>query len=123
MKHLELSERQRELLLKTLEIYISTGAPVGSHALSEELEASSSTIRSELAHLESLGLLERRPDPTDRRGVLIKLSRQGLRVIDRAIPAVTRSESVFVSESIASADERRHVEAGLRQLLLAQETR
>src|SRR5215217_2177846 len=58
MTHLELSERQRELLLKTLEIYISTGAPVGSHALSEELEASSSTIRAELAHLESLGLLD-----------------------------------------------------------------
>ncbi|HET9928926.1 MAG TPA: hypothetical protein VFQ09_08945, partial [Rubrobacter sp.] len=58
MKHLELSERQRELLLKTLEIYISTGAPVGSHALSDELGASSSTIRAELAHLESLGLLD-----------------------------------------------------------------
>src|SRR3712207_5428480 len=58
MTHLELSERQRELLLKTLEIYISTGAPVGSHALSEELEVSSSTIRAELAHLESLGLLD-----------------------------------------------------------------
>jgi len=58
MTHLELSERQRELLLKTLEIYISTGAPVGSHALCDELGASSSTIRAELAHLESLGLLD-----------------------------------------------------------------
>ena len=58
MTHLELSERQRELLLKTLEIYISTGAPVGSHALSDELGVSSSTIRAELAHLESLGLLD-----------------------------------------------------------------
>jgi heat-inducible transcriptional repressor len=58
MTHLELSERQRELLLKTLEICISTGAPVGSHTLSEELEASSSTIRAELAQLESLGLLD-----------------------------------------------------------------
>ena len=58
MKHLELSERQRELLLKTLEIYISTGAPVGSHALSDELGASSSTIRAELAHLESMSLLD-----------------------------------------------------------------
>ena len=58
MTHLELSERQRELLLKTLEIYISTGVPVGSHALSDELGASSSTIRAELAHLESLGLLD-----------------------------------------------------------------
>jgi heat-inducible transcriptional repressor len=58
MTHLELSERQREVLLKTLEIYISTGAPVGSHALCDELGASSSTIRAELAHLESLGLLD-----------------------------------------------------------------
>jgi heat-inducible transcriptional repressor len=57
MMNIELSERQRKLLLKTLEIYISTSAPVGSHALSEEVDASSSTIRAELAHLESLGLL------------------------------------------------------------------
>ena len=57
MRHPEISERQREILLKTLELYISTGAPVGSHALSDEVDASSSTIRAELAHLESRGLL------------------------------------------------------------------
>ena len=57
MTNFELSQRQRELLLKTLEIYISTGVPVGSHALSDEVDASSSTIRAELAQLESLGLL------------------------------------------------------------------
>src|SRR5215210_3196727 len=57
MRHPEISDRQREILLKTLELYISTGAPVGSHALTEEVDASSSTIRAELAHLESRGLL------------------------------------------------------------------
>jgi heat-inducible transcriptional repressor len=57
MRHPEISDRQREILLKTLELYISTGAPVGSHALTEAVGASSSTIRSELAHLESEGLL------------------------------------------------------------------
>jgi heat-inducible transcriptional repressor len=57
MKHPEISDRQHEILLKTLELYISTGAPVGSHALTEEVDASSSTIRAELAHLESRGLL------------------------------------------------------------------
>src|ERR687895_966759 len=57
MRHPEISDRQREILLKTLELYISTGAPVGSHALTEEIDASSSTIRAELAHLESRGLL------------------------------------------------------------------
>ena len=57
MRHPEISDRQREILLKTLELYISTGAPVSSHALTEEVDASSSTIRAELAHLESRGLL------------------------------------------------------------------
>ena len=57
MRHPEISDRQREILLKTLELYISTGAPVGSHALTEAVDASSSTIRSELAYLESEGLL------------------------------------------------------------------
>jgi heat-inducible transcriptional repressor len=57
MTNLDLTERQREILLRTLEIYISTGAPVGSHALADEVNASSSTIRAELSHLESVGLL------------------------------------------------------------------
>jgi heat-inducible transcriptional repressor len=57
MRRPEISDRQREILLKTLELYISTGAPVGSHALTEAVDASSSTIRSELAYLESEGLL------------------------------------------------------------------
>src|SRR5918998_3491548 len=57
MRHPEISDRQREILLRALELYISTGAPVGSHALSEVVDASSSTIRAELADLESRGLL------------------------------------------------------------------
>jgi heat-inducible transcriptional repressor len=58
MINFELSQRQRELLIKTLETYISTGTPVGSHALSDVVDASSSTIRAELAQLEALGLLD-----------------------------------------------------------------
>jgi heat-inducible transcriptional repressor len=57
MRHPEISDRQREILLKTLELYISTGFPVGSHALTDVVDASSSTIRAELADLESRGLL------------------------------------------------------------------
>src|SRR5918999_6542039 len=57
MRHPEISDRQREILLKTLELYISTGSPVGSHALTDAVDASSSTIRAELADLESTGLL------------------------------------------------------------------
>ena len=57
MRHPEISDRQREILLKTLELYTATGAPVSSHALTEAVDASSSTIRAELAYLESEGLL------------------------------------------------------------------
>ena len=54
---MRLSSRQHEILIRTLELYISSGAPVSSHALGDFVEASSSTIRAELANLESAGLL------------------------------------------------------------------
>src|SRR5918997_802945 len=57
MRHPQISDRQREILLKALGLYVSTGAPVGSHALTEAVDASSSMIRAELAYLESEGLL------------------------------------------------------------------
>jgi heat-inducible transcriptional repressor len=52
-----ISVRQHEILIKTLELYIKTGTPVGSNALTDVVDASSSTIRAELAALESQGLL------------------------------------------------------------------
>ena len=52
-----ISVRQREILIKTLELYISTGTPVSSNALAEMVDASSSTIRADLASLEAEGLL------------------------------------------------------------------
>lgn len=52
-----LSVRQHEILIKTLELYIQTGTPVGSNTLTDVVDASSSTIRAELAVLESRGLL------------------------------------------------------------------
>jgi heat-inducible transcriptional repressor len=52
-----ISARQHEILVKTLELYIQTGSPVGSKALSDVVDVSSSTIRSELSALESQGLL------------------------------------------------------------------
>ncbi len=52
-----ISVRQHEILMKTLELYIQTGTPVGSNVLTDVVDASSSTIRAELAVLESEGLL------------------------------------------------------------------
>jgi heat-inducible transcriptional repressor len=54
-----ISSRKREILRRVVEEYVSTGQPVGSRALVERsgLQVSASTVRSELAELESLGLL------------------------------------------------------------------
>jgi heat-inducible transcriptional repressor len=55
----EISERKRNLLSRVVEVYVATGEPVGSRTLVERsgLPLSASTVRHELAELESLGLL------------------------------------------------------------------
>jgi heat-inducible transcriptional repressor len=55
----ELTQRQRVVLRRVVEEYVSTGQPVGSKSLVQRagMGVSASTVRSELAELESLGLL------------------------------------------------------------------
>ena len=55
----DLSTRKRDILRRVVEEYIATGEPVGSKTLvdSSGLGVSASTVRGELAELESLGLL------------------------------------------------------------------
>jgi heat-inducible transcriptional repressor len=55
----ELTARKRDILRRVVEEHIATGEPVGSRALVERsgLGVSASTVRNELAELESLGLL------------------------------------------------------------------
>src|SRR3954468_14329207 len=64
----ELTPRQREILRRVVEEYVATGQPVGSKTLVERsaMTISSSTIRSELASLEELGLLPHPQPPAGR---------------------------------------------------------
>jgi heat-inducible transcriptional repressor len=54
-----LTARQRDILARVIEEYVSTGQPVGSRYLVERagLRVSASTVRNELAELEARGLL------------------------------------------------------------------
>ncbi|HLX32065.1 MAG TPA: heat-inducible transcriptional repressor HrcA [Gaiellaceae bacterium] len=55
---MQLTDRQSAILRHVVEEFVATGQPVGSKTLVERgLPASSSTVRSELAELENLGLL------------------------------------------------------------------
>src|SRR5437870_235699 len=55
----EITSRQREILRNVVEEYVASGQPVGSKHLVERgsMSVSSSTVRYELAELETLGLL------------------------------------------------------------------
>ena len=102
------------------------GAAPGTDAvnvrdLQHAMMLSSSGVTKRLDRLETAQLIERHPDPNDRRGVLIKLSRDGLGLIDRAVVAVTAFESNAVTGAIGSDKERLQLEASLRRMLVAHE--
>jgi heat-inducible transcriptional repressor len=55
----DLTQRQRQILIRVVEEYVATGQPVGSRHLVERtgMRVSSATVRNELAELERIGLL------------------------------------------------------------------
>jgi len=57
---MQLSERKKMILRSVVEMYVKAAEPVGSKAVVEALGStvSSATVRSEMAELESMGLLE-----------------------------------------------------------------
>jgi len=97
--------------------------PVNVRDLQHAMMLSSSGITKRLDRLETAQLIERHPDPGDRRGVLIQLSPAGLDLIDRAVVAITVFESGVVSGAIGSDEERLQLETGLRRMLIAYERR
>jgi DNA-binding MarR family transcriptional regulator len=108
-------------VLATIRRRVGAGT-VNVRDLQHSMMLSSGGITKRLDRLETAGLVERRPDPADRRGVLISLTQAGAALIDEAIPAITTFETAMVSEAIASPQQRRQVEDGLRLLMLAHES-
>ena len=100
----------------------ANAAAVNVGELQRVMMLSSSGITKRIDRLETAGLIERHPDPADRRGVLIKLSRAGLDLIERAVAVITAFESDLVTEALRTATQRRQLEDGLRRLLIAQES-
>ena len=78
---------------------------------------SSGAMTNRLDRLEEMGLVERLPDPTDRRGRLVALTPKGLDLVDRAVVDHLANEERLLEA--LSADERLELAALLRKLLLS----
>jgi DNA-binding MarR family transcriptional regulator len=84
--------------------------------LAESLMLTSSGATKRLDRLEQAGLIARRPDPADRRGILIELTPAGRRLIDSSVVEHVANESNLLSA--LTPDERGQLAALLRKLLL-----
>ncbi len=76
-------------------------------------------VTKRLDRLAEAGLLERRPDPSDRRGTLVRLTAKGKRTIDKAIATHTANETALLGA--LSPTDRRTLDASLKNLLAAVE--
>lgn len=99
----------------------ASDAAINVRDLQRSMMLSSGGTTKRVDRLEDAGLIERLPDPNDRRGVLIRLTPAGIDLIDQTIPAITVHENEVVGNAIASTRRRDQVADGLRRLLLDRE--
>jgi DNA-binding MarR family transcriptional regulator len=83
--------------------------------LYETAMISSGGMTNRLDRLESAGLIERRPDPNDRRGKLIALTAVGKRVIDETITRHVANEERVLS--VLTPAEQEKLNSLLRKLI------
>ncbi len=94
-----------------------SGAPymLSPTQLYEALMISSGGMTNRLDRLERAGLVERRPDPGDRRGKLIALTDAGKSLVDETIDRHVANEVRMLS--VLSSDEQEQLNALLKKLI------
>lgn len=81
------------------------GAPfeLNPRELLRTMMVASGTMTHRLDKLEKAGLIQRGADPTDRRGVLVRLTADGKRIVDDAVEAHVRRQSQLL-EPLGATD-------------------
>jgi DNA-binding MarR family transcriptional regulator len=85
--------------------------------LAEHCGCSSGAMTNRLDNLEKAGLVNRIPDPSDRRGLLVELSSKGGEVLIRLLEVQLRKEKALLSS--LTDDEKSSLEPLLRTLYTA----
>jgi DNA-binding MarR family transcriptional regulator len=86
--------------------------------LGDAVVLSSGAMTNRIDRVEALGLVERRPDPSDRRGTLVALTREGRQTVDAAVLEHLANEERLLSA--LSPAERGTLARLLRKLLLSE---
>lgn len=89
-------------------------------ALVQKTLVTSGTMTNRVDGLERRGFVSRQPSPSDRRGVLVRLTPAGLRAVDAAFDALLHHERRLLAGM--DDDARAHLAASLRTLLTAVES-
>ena len=88
--------------------------------LLEAMIVTSGGLTKRLDRMVEAGLVSRRPDPADRRGTLVRLTRKGRTTIDRALADHVANEGTLLAPLTAA--EQRTLDGLLRRLLVALES-
>jgi DNA-binding MarR family transcriptional regulator len=125
MAHVSRSFGLKPGWLDVLSALRRTGPPYRMSAteLARWVLLSSGGMTHRLDRMQEAGLLRRRPDPADRRGVLVELTERGRRVIDSAIDAHLALYEELVSGALTKAEQRKFVELMRKQTLAFEEGR
>ncbi|MDN4171583.1 MarR family transcriptional regulator [Nocardioides sp. SOB77] len=124
-RHLDLARRQAftEHGIETWEFDVlaalrRAGAPyeLSPGRLLRETLVTSGTMTNRVDRLAARGLVERYPDPDDRRGVIVRLTAEGKTAVDGAFTALLRAEQGLLAD-LPPAE--RHELADLLRRLLA----
>jgi len=91
------------------------GAVLAPTALARVAMVTPGGMTNRLDRLEAAGLIERRPDPDDRRGSLVELTPRGRETADRAIDDLVAAENAVFG--VLGATEREHLDRTLDKLL------
>lgn len=83
--------------------------------LSRSVVLSSGAMTNRLDRLEMAGLVERRPDPDDRRAILIELTKAGFEMVEKGIRV--RADATNRIVAVLEDGEREALVAALRKLL------
>jgi DNA-binding MarR family transcriptional regulator len=94
------------------------GAPyeLSPGALLRATLVTSGTMTNRIDRLEQAGLVRRRPDPQDKRGVLVTLTAAGQSRVDATLADLLEAEQALLADL---SDSNRHTLAGLLRVLLA----